>query len=450
MKVLVLGSGGREHALAWRLGGEGAEVLVAPGNGGTPNTVAVATSDSAGLMALAERERVDLTIVGPEAPLAAGLVDAFTARGLAAFGPTRAAARLEWSKAWAKDFLHRHHVPTADAEVIESAGAARRAVARIGLPVVLKADGLAAGKGVFVVTTPAEVDAALDQLFGRRNLGPAADHVLVEECLEGLELSVLAFCDGERLAVMPAARDYKRLGDGDRGPNTGGMGGYTRPGYAGTRLLDEVEQRILRPTLAGMAAEGHPYRGVLYAGLMLTRAGPQVIEFNSRFGDPECQLIMPLLASPLGETCLAAATGQLRPADVRWVAGRTYGVVLAAPGYPEAPRLGEPIAGLSDLPHGVLPFHAGTRQNTGLHAGTGQVDESHAGTRKIATRPTKATMWMYRTRVGPMVSLRRNAMRRHDYVTTQHRTGKRVQSLARRGWGRDSAVYAAPDGARLV
>jgi phosphoribosylamine--glycine ligase len=234
----------------------------------------------------------------------------------------------------------------------------------VGLPVVLKADGLAAGKGVFVVSSPEEVDAALAQLFGGP-FGAAAEHVLVEELLAGPELSVLAFADGERLAVMPPARDYKRLLDDDRGPNTGGMGGHTWPQYASSTVLDFVEQRVLRPTLAGMAAEGHPYRGVLYAGLMLTADGPKVLEYNCRFGDPECQLILPLLSSSLFETCLSAAEGSLRPSDVRWARGRTYGVVLAAGGYPEAPRLGKAIHGLSEIADGVLAFHAGTRIEDG-------------------------------------------------------------------------------------
>jgi phosphoribosylamine--glycine ligase len=363
LKVLVVGSGAREHALAWHLGLEGTEVLVAPGNGGTPNPAPVAATDIAGLLELAQRERVDLTIVGPEAPLAAGVVDAFVARGLAVFGPTRAAAQLEWSKAWAKDFFRRKQIPTARAEVVASEAQARQAVARQGLPAVLKADGLAAGKGVFVVTAPAEVDAALEQLFG--HLGAAAEHVLVEECLAGPELSVLVFADGERLAVMPPARDYKRLLDDDGGPNTGGMGGVSWPTYATAGLLAEVEQRILRPALAGMAAEGYPYRGVLYAGLMLTQDGPKLLEFNCRFGDPECQLILPLLSSPLSEICAEVAAGSLRPSEVRWMDGRTFGVVLAAGGYPEAPRLGEPIEGLDELPEGVLAFHAGTRRDEG-------------------------------------------------------------------------------------
>jgi phosphoribosylamine--glycine ligase len=361
LRVLIVGSGAREHALAWRLERDRAEVLVAPGNGGVSSAAPVAASDTTGLLALAERERIELTIVGPEAPLAAGIVDVFAEHGLAVFGPTRAAARLEWSKAWAKDFFRRHQIPTADAQVVSSEAEACRAVARMGLPVVLKADGLAAGKGVFVATSQGDVDAALEQLFGRRTLGPAADHVLVEECLVGPELSVLAFADGERLAVMPPARDYKRLLDDDLGPNTGGMGGYTWPGYATSGVLDEVEHSILRPTLAGMAAEGYPYRGVLYAGLMLTRNGPRVLEFNCRFGDPECQLILPLLSSSLVETCAAVAAGSLRPEKVRWASGRTFGVVLAAPGYPDAPRLGEPISGSDDVPAGVLAFHAGTR-----------------------------------------------------------------------------------------
>jgi len=365
MKILIIGSGGREHALAWRLAREGMQVLVAPGNGGTPSAVAIAATDLDGLAALAERERVDLTIVGPEAPLAAGLVDSFTQVGLAAFGPSRAAARLEWSKAWAKDFLARQAIPTARAEVVGSEGAARRAIARSGLPVVLKADGLAAGKGVFVASSESEMDAALDELFRRRSLGAAADHVLVEEYLEGRELSVLAFTDGERLAVMPPARDYKRLLDADRGPNTGGMGGYSRPAYATASLLDEVELRILRPTLAGMRTGGQPYRGVLYAGLILTSDGPKVLEFNCRFGDPECELILPLLKSRLADVCSAVVEGRLDASQVRWEDGRTYAVVLAARGYPEAPVVGDPIDGLDDLPPGVAVFHAGTRREGG-------------------------------------------------------------------------------------
>jgi phosphoribosylamine---glycine ligase len=365
VKVLVVGSGAREHAIAWHLASDGADVYVAPGNGGTASVLPVKASDVEVLVDFVQRNGVELTIVGPEAPLAAGIVDRFSERGLAAFGPTRAAARLEWSKAWTKDFLRRNGIPTGAAEVASSEPVARQAVARMGLPTVLKADGLAGGKGVFVATTAVEVDAAMDQLFARRALGPAADQVLVEEYLEGPELSVLAFTDGERMAIMPPARDYKRLLDGDRGPNTGGMGGYTRPAYATDALLDEVERRVLMPTLAGMQAEGHLYRGILYAGLMLTQDGPKVLEFNCRFGDPECQLILPLLASSLAEVCASVVSGGLRPATLRWREGRTYGVVLAARGYPEAPEVGDVIQGLDDLPSGVAAFHAGTRLDAG-------------------------------------------------------------------------------------
>jgi phosphoribosylamine---glycine ligase len=364
LKILVVGGGGREHALAWRLAGEGVETLVAPGNDGIPRSLPdVHSTDNDALLALARRERVDLTIVGPEAPLAAGLVDHFTANGLPAFGPTRAAARLEWSKGWTKDFLARHGVATAAATLTHSETGARQAIARMGLPAVLKADGLAAGKGVFVCHTPADVDSALDHLFNGQALAAAAEQVLIEECLEGPELSVLAFADGERFSLMPPARDYKRLLDGERGPNTGGMGGYTRPNYATPDLLDEIARTIVKPTLAGMVAEDNPYRGVLYAGLMLTRDGPRVLEFNCRFGDPECQLILPLLTSRLSEACQAVAAGELRPSTVEWNQRQTYGVVLAVHGYPDAPRTGDPIEGLQTVPDEVLVFHAGTRRD---------------------------------------------------------------------------------------
>jgi phosphoribosylamine--glycine ligase len=367
VKVLVVGSGGREHAIASQLISRGADVWLAPGNGGTSPNVPLQVLDLAGLADFASRERVDLTVVGPEAPLAAGLVDRFAARGLEAFGPTREAARLEWSKAWTKDFLRRQRIPTGAAEVVDSEAAARSVVARQGLPIVLKADGLAAGKGVFVVTRPEQLAPALDQLF---RLGEAARTVLVEEYLEGPELSVLAFSDGLRFAAMPPARDYKRLLDDDRGPNTGGMGGYTRPSYATSDVLEEIERDILRPTLAGMRAEGNPYRGVLYAGLILTRDGPKVLEFNCRFGDPECQLILPLLKTSLAEVCASVVEGALDPATVHWRDGRTYGGVLAASGYPDATESGVPIAGLDDLPPGVAAFHAGTRFDDGGHLAT--------------------------------------------------------------------------------
>lgn len=363
MKILVIGSGGREHALAWRFAAEGAEVLVAPGNGGTPRTRQLDLTDLGAIVQLAQAERVDLTVIGPEAPLAAGVVDALCASGLKVLGPTQAAARLEWSKAFAKDFLLRQGIPTARAEVVADESAARRVIARWGLPVVLKADGLAAGKGVTVAATSAEVDTALTHLFQKRTFGSAADHVLVEECLSGPELSVLAFTDGEKALLMPPARDYKRLLDGDRGPNTGGMGGVTWPAYANRELLVHIERDVILPTLDAMREAGRPYRGILYCGLMLTADGPRVLEFNCRFGDPECQLIVPLMDGSLSELCMSIAAGDIDSQALRWKSARTFGVVLAAPGYPDAPRLGSRIRGLEAVGPDVQVFHAGTSRD---------------------------------------------------------------------------------------
>jgi phosphoribosylamine--glycine ligase len=363
--VLVIGSGGREHALVWRLAQEGQhELWCGPGNAGTAmlgHNVDVTVTDLDGLLRTAQSLRADLTIVGPEAPLAAGIVDRFIDDGLPIFGPTRAAAQLESSKVWAKDFLLRHNIPTARADVATDESSARRLLARTGLPAVIKADGLASGKGVWVVSSPAEVDAALDILFRRRLLGDAANRVLIEQRLTGRELSVLAFVDGERVAVMPPVRDYKRLLDDDAGPNTGGMGGYTRPADATPDLLTQVERDILRPTVSGMAAEGNPYRGVLYAGLMLTHQGPKVLEFNCRFGDPEAQVILPLLRTSLVDVCCATSQSTLARVPVEWRSSINCGVVVAAPGYPDNPSLGAPIDGLDAVSYGVQVFHAGTR-----------------------------------------------------------------------------------------
>ena len=365
MKILVLGGGGREHALVWRLAQEHAHRLwCAPGNAGTlavAENLPIDPTDPAQALAAADQVDAELTIVGPEAPLAAGIVDRFQTAGRRILGPTRAAARLETSKVWTKQFLLRHGLPTARAEAVGDASAARAALGRFGLPAVLKADGLAGGKGVFVLTRPPDVDPVLELLFERHMLGAAADQVLVEECLTGPELSLLAWVDGEHLAVMPAARDYKRLLDGNHGPNTGGMGGYTRPVDAPPELLERVERDILRPAVAAIAAEGTPYRGVLYAGLMLTGNGPKLLEFNCRLGDPEAQLILPLLQSKLSELACAVTEGELDRLSVRWRPSVTCGVVLAAPGYPERPRLGGVIRGLERVGEGVLVFHAGTR-----------------------------------------------------------------------------------------
>jgi phosphoribosylamine--glycine ligase len=358
--VLVVGSGGREHALAWRLAGEGVDVAVAPGNGGAPWAVPIQATDVDGLARFATEQAVSLTIVGPEAPLAAGLVNTFAERGLRAFGPTRAAARLEWSKGWAKEFLRRRGIPTGKAELVDSEAGARRAVGRCGLPVVIKADGLAGGKGVWVAHTRGEVELALDALFRRRTLGAAGEQVLIEEYLDGVEVTVMVFTDGERLAIMPPARDYKRLADGDRGPNTGGMGAYSPVPAAGPDVVAEIVDRAVEPTLAALRDRRVDYRGVLYCGVMLTTDGPKVLEYNIRFGDPEAQVVLPRFGGDFTAFLREAAAGDLR-SEPAWDTRAAVTVVLAAPGYPAAPQTGDPVHGVAEaaaLP-GVTVFCAG-------------------------------------------------------------------------------------------
>lgn len=365
--VLVVGNGSREHALceALRRSAGLTSLRCAPGNAGTAllaQNVSVSLDDVEQLLRVARDAPTDLVIIGPEVPLAAGLADRLREFGILTVGPDAAAAQIEASKAWAKDLMRAVGVPTARAVVARSHAEAHRAVEQVGLPAVIKADGLAAGKGVTVAMTPAEADAALDELFVRRALGAAADVVVIEEFLEGRELSVLALCDGERLAVMPPARDYKAAYDGGVGPNTGGMGAFTRPSFATPGLLARVRVEILEPVVRELARRGSPFVGVLYAGLMLTDAGPKVIEFNCRFGDPEAQVILPLLESDFLETMLAVAGGRLDPAAVHWSDDILCGVVLASGGYPGAYTTGEPITGLDTVPADALVFHAGTRQ----------------------------------------------------------------------------------------
>jgi phosphoribosylamine--glycine ligase len=376
LRVLVIGGGGREHALAWALArspGVG-QIAVAPGNAGTSwpaapgrasaEAIAFDESDLAGLAALALERRIDLTVVGPEAPLAAGIVDVFQSRGLRVFGPSRAAARLESSKAFAKVFMREHGIPTADFELFESYDAALRYVRRRGGPVVIKADGLAAGKGVVVCDGPEDAEQALRRILLDREFGAAGATVLVERRLRGREVSVLAFSDGRTVALMPPARDHKRAYDGDRGPNTGGMGAYAPAADLGIAQLEHISRTILQPAVDGMAARGTPYVGVLYAGLMLTADGPQTLEFNCRFGDPETQVILPLLETPLDQALLACVEGRLDQIDIRWRPGACAAVVLAAPGYPGPYPKGAPIAGLEDVaaldPDKLFVFQAGT------------------------------------------------------------------------------------------
>lgn len=363
--VLVVGNGSREHTLCWglRRSAELTALFCAPGNAGTAalaENLPITLDDIDGLVEAAVRLRVDLVVVGPEAPLAAGLADRLRAAGLAVFGPSAAAAQIEASKAWAKEVVQAAGVATARAEVATSLAEARRLLDRFSWPVVLKADGLAAGKGVTIVQDRAEAERVLDDLFVNRSLGAAADVVLVEEFLVGREVSVLALTDGEAVAVLPPACDYKRIGEGDTGPNTGGMGAFARPRFATPELLDQIEAEILRPTLGELARRGTPFVGTLYAGLMQTSDGPRVIEFNCRFGDPETQVILPLLESDLLAHLRDVARGRLDPSSVRWSDGTACGVVLASGGYPGAYRTGYPITGLDTVPEDVRVFHAGT------------------------------------------------------------------------------------------
>jgi phosphoribosylamine--glycine ligase len=371
MKVLVIGSGGREHALAWKLAQSPRvhEVLVAPGNAGTARerharNVIVAADDIDGLLALARNEGVELTVVGPEAPLVAGVVDRFRAAGLRCFGPRKLAAQLEGSKAFAKDFLFRHNIPTARYATFTELNPALDYVRRHGAPIVIKADGLAAGKGVVVALTPADAELALRDMLGAHAFGKASARVVIEEFLEGEEASYIVLADGRRALPLATSQDHKRRDEGDLGPNTGGMGAYSPAPV----VTPAVEQRILReiiePTLAGMAAEGAPFVGFLYAGLMIAKDGaPKVIEFNVRLGDPETQPILLRLRSDLTELVDAALDGRLDRVEAQWDTRPALSVVLAAAGYPGKVRTGDVIGGLDQaaaVPDAKV-FHAGTR-----------------------------------------------------------------------------------------
>jgi phosphoribosylamine--glycine ligase len=364
--VLVVGSGGREHAVAWKLAQSPrvTRLLVAPGNGGTAaiaENVPVAAEDVDGLVALARREGVGFVFVGPEAPLVAGLVDRLADFGIPAFGPRRACAELEGSKAFAKAMMDRCDVPTARWRSFTSAADALAWVDAIDFPVVVKASGLAAGKGVVVPETVDEAKAAIVEMFGGA-FGEAGATVVLEERLVGEEASLLAFCDGVRYAVMPPAQDHKRVGDGDTGPNTGGMGAYAPAPIAADRR-DELAELCIAPILRAFADDGTPFVGILYAGLMMTPDGPRVLEYNTRFGDPETQVLVPLLASDLLDVVEACVAGRLDPAAVRWHDGAAATVVAAAGGYPGSYRKGDAIAGVdaADDVDGVTVFHAGTR-----------------------------------------------------------------------------------------
>ncbi|MGY0610820.1 phosphoribosylamine--glycine ligase [Luteimonas sp. A501] len=378
MKVLVIGSGGREHALAWKLAQSPRvdEVLVAPGNAGTATeagcrNVDVKATDIDALLALARDEGVAFTVVGPEAPLVAGIVDRFQAAGLRIFGPSAAAAKLEGSKAFAKDFLARHGIPTAHYAVFTEVEPALAYLRDAGAPIVVKADGLAAGKGVIVAMTLAEAEAAVRDMLGGDAFGEAGARVVIEEFLDGEEASFIAMVDGSFALPMATSQDHKRVGDGDTGPNTGGMGAYSPAPVVTPAVYARIMREVIEPTVAGMAADGVPFSGFLYAGLMIDADGaPKVIEFNVRFGDPETQPIMMRLRSDFATLVEAGIDGALDGADADWDPRPALGVVMAAEGYPATPRTGDVIS-VPDMPGtgDVRVFHAGTRLENG-HAVT--------------------------------------------------------------------------------
>jgi phosphoribosylamine--glycine ligase len=407
MNVLLVGSGGREHALAWKLRQSPllTRLVAAPGNpgiAGLAEPVDVKVTDVAGLVALAQQMAADLVVVGPEAALEVGLADALAAVGIPCFGPTRAAARLETSKGFTKAFAVRHDVPTADYGEFTDGTVAKAALDRFTPPYVIKADGIAAGKGVVIAATREEAEQAIDDMLGG-SFGSAGSRLVIEAFMTGEEASVFALCDGKTARLFGAAQDHKRVGDGDTGPNTGGMGAYSPAPVMTADLLEQVRTRMIDATVAGMAAEGSPYCGVLYAGVMVTPEGPKLVEYNARFGDPECQVLMLRLESDLLPYLLACAEGRLAdmpPLD--WRDETALCVVMAAPGYPEAPVTGSLIGGAeTDFGPAVTLFHAGTRRDADgdLRAAGGRVlnvcarDPDVAEARRLAYAAVDAVDW---------------------------------------------------------
>ncbi len=374
MKVLIIGSGGREHALAWKvaMSTRVEKVFVAPGNAGTSlepkvENIAIKASDIDALVNCAEQEGVDMTLVGPETPLVEGITDAFNSAGLHCFGPTRGAAQLEGSKAFCKDFLARHNIPTAAYKTFSDFESARSYIQERGTPIVIKADGLAAGKGVIIARTEGEALAAAEGMLAKNTFGQAGRTVVVEECLRGEEASFIVMADGKNILPLVTSQDHKARDDGDSGPNTGGMGAYSPAPVVTQEMHDRIMKQVIEPTVAGMAAEGHPYTGFLYAGLMITPDNiPKVLEYNCRFGDPEAQPIVLRLKSDLVEMCLAGLEERLDHIQVNWDDRAALGVVMAAGGYPANYGKGDRITGLPEQEQeGLKVFHAGTKVEDG-------------------------------------------------------------------------------------
>ena len=366
MNILILGSGGREHALAWKMAASplSEKLYCAPGNAGIAREaecVALDIADHKAVIAFCQAKKIDLVVVGPEVPLCAGIVDDLEAAGIKAFGPSKWAARLEGSKGFTKDLCKANKIPTAAYERFKGAAAAKDYVRKKGAPIVVKADGLAAGKGVVVAETVQEAEAAIDMMFGG-SFGTPAWEIVIEDCLVGEEASFFALCDGESAIALASAQDHKRVGDGDKGPNTGGMGAYSPAPIMTPEMNARVMDEIIHPTVRAMKAMGAPYKGVLFAGLMITKDGPQLIEYNVRFGDPECQVLMLRLMSDLVPALLAARDGQLKNFDLRWYEDAALTVVMAAKGYPGTYAKGSLIEGLDAAAQveGVELFHAGT------------------------------------------------------------------------------------------
>ena len=382
MKVLLVGGGAREHALAWKikLSPLVRELFLAPGNGGMAELGDCVPIDPSSIVELADfasKIKVDLTVVGPELPLALGIVDEFQKRDLAIFGASQAAAEIESSKVFAKEFMAKHKIPSAKFDVATDAAQARAILKKKKEgPLVVKADGLAAGKGVIIAKNKKEADAAIEAMLVERRFGSAGDRIILEECLTGLEASLFALSDGQRVMPLVTCQDYKRLSDGNEGPNTGGMGGYSPSVHIDADTFRAILDKILIPTISGLAEEGRPYHGVLYAGLMLTKKGPKVLEFNARFGDPEAQLIAVRMKSDIVPVLQATMAGHLDEVHIEWIKARSVCTVLASGGYPGSYETGKPITGIEEAQkqEGVEIFHAGTkRQNGGLVTSGGRV-----------------------------------------------------------------------------
>lgn len=399
LKILVIGGGAREHALVWKLhqSPKVEEIYAAPGNAGTAaiaRNLNIRPTDLTELVEAATTNHIDLAVVGPEAPLAEGIIDLFADAGIPAFGPTKAATTIESSKVFAKELMHRYGIPCAKSAAFSSFDEASAYIKQQSPPIVVKADGLAAGKGSIMANSMKQALTALSNIMVERVFGAAGDQVLIEECLFGREVSLIAFTDGETVVPMVPACDYKPVFDNDQGPNTGGMGSYSPPSFFGDELTNQVKRTVLEPTVRAMTKEGKSYKGVLYAGLMITPEGPKVLEFNARFGDPETQVTLPRLKTDLVDILLAVINNTLDQIKVEWSEDACVGVVMASGGYPGSYSTGFPITGLDRLDDGILVFHAGTKVGEG---GDGQIET--AGGRVLTVVATGKTIVQARNRV---------------------------------------------------